>query len=62
MKNISLNQMESINAGDWIDVVDGVCGAVGVASWIGWAVPGGAVAIGACVVYTGVRVTGVISH
>ena len=60
MKNISLNQMESINAGGWIDVADGVCGAVALASQIGWAVPGGAVAIGACAVYGTGRVTGLI--
>ena len=52
--------MKNINAGGWIDVTEGICGAVALASWIGWAVPGGAVAIGACAVYGTGRVTGLI--
>lgn len=60
MKSISLNQMENIVAGGWIDVADGVCTAIGLASWIGWAIPGGAIVNGACIVYGVGRVTGLI--
>jgi len=54
MKTLELNEMESFNGGDAIDVVNGVCLAIRAAGWLGWLAlnnPVGYVVTGACIVH-----------
>lgn len=60
MKTLGLKEMELYTAGRAVDIVDGICAAVGLTRLFGWAVPGLNVAVGACTVYTVGRVTGLI--
>lgn len=55
MKTLELNKMENVSGGDFGDVVNGACAAVGVASYVGWIAvsissPVGWVVGGACLV------------
>lgn len=40
MKNLTLEQLELLEGGDAINVIDGLCAAVGMAGLLRFAVPG----------------------